>query len=107
MLAFYPPRVVNRLLRGKLERYTEHTITEPSILKKQLEKAGQEGVAFDYGEININVHAIGSPVFNPEKEPIAAVIAVSPAFRRTDDYESKIIPLLKETTEKISHDLFS
>jgi len=54
----------------------------------------------------LDVSAIGSPVFNHEKKPIAAVVVAAPSFRMNKQFEAKVIPLVKETAENISSRLF-
>ena len=106
ILAFSPPGIVDRFLNGKLTRLTPHSITNVNILKRQLEEARKEGIAFDYGELNVDVAALGAPVFDHEKRPIAAVVVAAPAFRMNKAFESKVIPILKDTAAHISSRLF-
>ncbi|MBW1804178.1 MAG: IclR family transcriptional regulator [Deltaproteobacteria bacterium] len=106
MLAFFPPERVDRIIKGKLTRYTPKTITRAITLKKQLQEIRSSGVAFDYQELDMDVHAIGAPVFSHEKNPVAGVVVAAPAFRMNVEFESKVIPLLKETAKNISARLF-
>jgi DNA-binding IclR family transcriptional regulator len=47
-------------------------ITDPEVLKKNLIEYHREGIAFDFGEMDIDVHTVAVPIFNYEKKPVAA-----------------------------------
>jgi len=106
ILAFSPPEVVERLINRKLTRFTPNTITDPDILKAKLKEIRRQGIAFDRGEDNIDVHAVGTPVFNYKGEPIAALCICVPANRMGSLDKSSTILKLKETAAKISDRLF-
>lgn len=106
ILAYSPPETVEKLIMGKLSRFTQNTITRPNVYKNQLEEIRKQGVAFDNGEYDLDVYAIGVPVFNHEKKPIAAIVVAAPRFRMNKQFEVKVIPLIKEAAGKISSRLF-
>ncbi|MBU2499672.1 MAG: IclR family transcriptional regulator, partial [Proteobacteria bacterium] len=51
ILAFSPPDKVNRLLDVKLQRFTRHTVTNKTLLRRQLREIKEKGVAVDREEI--------------------------------------------------------
>ena len=106
ILAFSSPEVVERLINRKLPRLTANTITDPDILRTHLMEIRRQGVAFDRGEDNIDVHAVGAPIFNHNGEPIAALCICVPASRMDSYVKSNIISKLKETAAKISDRFF-
>lgn len=106
ILAFSSNQIVDRILNKELARYTEKTITDPIILKRNLKKIRQEGIAYSYGEYNIDIDAIGAPIFNHEKKPIAAVVITIPTYRNKNYKRSKLAYLIKDTARKISDELF-
>ncbi|MBW1802622.1 MAG: IclR family transcriptional regulator, partial [Deltaproteobacteria bacterium] len=106
ILAFSPSELVDRVIQGKLRRYTSNTITDPEVFKKQLEDIRRRGVAYDRGEYNIDVISIGAPVFNHVREPVAAISVCAPAYRMEKHFESDIVLHLKEAAAEISAGLF-
>ena len=105
ILAFSSEEFVRSCLEGKLTRYTPNTITSRKVLRDQLEAIRHRGVAFDLGERYVDVYAMGAPVFNHEKKPVAAVVIAGPDFRMRAQMESPTVDLLKETAARISAQL--
>jgi DNA-binding IclR family transcriptional regulator len=105
ILAFCPPEIVDNILKPKLHRYTPKTVTDPEVLKRSFKEIRRKGVALAFGEYNIDVNAIGAPVFNYEKKPVAAVVITMPVYRTKHHNRSKLVSLLKETAAQISDQL--
>jgi IclR family KDG regulon transcriptional repressor len=105
ILAFSPPETADSIINKELLRYTPKTITDPEVLRKNLEKIRRKGVAFAFGEYNIDINAMGAPVFNHEKKPVAAVLITMPVYRTNYHKQSKLVSVLKETAAKISDQL--
>jgi DNA-binding IclR family transcriptional regulator len=106
ILAFSAPEIVKGLLDGKLQGFTKHTITNPMKLSRQLEDIRESGVAFDREEIDEGTSALGSPIFNHEQIPVAAVVVAGPSQRVTWKEDSKMVSALKETAAMISARLY-
>lgn len=105
VLAFLPPEQVESLIPKKLIPFTSNTITNRQILLKQLEEIRENGIAFDRGERDMDVHVIAAPVFNHDNRPIAAVVVSVPVSRKEFLVQPKIISKLKKTTVAISAQL--
>ena len=105
ILAFSPPDMVDRILKAKLHRNTPKTITDPEVLKKSFKEIRRKGFALAFGEYNIDVNAMGAPVFNHEKKPVAAVVITMPVYRTKHHEQSKLVSQLKGTADRISHQL--
>ncbi len=106
ILAHLPPEIVESLLDGDLQRYTPNTITDPAVLQRQLPKIREEGVAFDRGELDADVHAMAAPVFDYSGKPVAAAVVAIPAYRMESHTRGRTVTLLKETAAKISARLY-
>jgi DNA-binding IclR family transcriptional regulator len=106
VMAFSTPEVVDTMLKGKLVRLTSKTITDKKVLKKKLAEFRHQGVAFDIRETDQDYIHIAAPIFNYDRQPIAAVVIGESANRVTGRFKTKAIPALKETAAKISSDLF-
>lgn len=105
IMAFYPPDIVDNILKPNLHRYTLKTLTDPEVLKKTFKEIRKKGVALAFGEYNIDVNAMGAPIFNYEKKPVAAVVITMPVYRTKNHKQAKLVSLLKETAARISHQL--
>ena len=87
-------------------RLTENTITDPVILRKQLKEIRKMGFAFDNEEVNVGINAVGVPVFNHEKTPVAAVVVAGLSQGITWEKGSPIVSLVKDTAARISEQLY-
>ena len=102
ILAFLAPRVVESVLQGPFESYTEHTIVEPNILRDQIRKAGDEGFAISSGERHSDSNVVAVPIFDYEKRPVAAISLFTTTERLPKLLEADIVSELKETAGLIS-----
>ena len=68
-----------RVLSGKLEAYTEATITKPKDLMSELERVRTQGYAIDDEEISRGLTCIGAPIFGLNGEVIAAMSLTAPS----------------------------
>ena len=73
LLAFSPEEVVERIANNGLERRTPHTITEPSVLGRELAELRRSGIATEREECAIDRTCIASPVIDHSGAPIAAI----------------------------------
>lgn len=73
LLAFADQDLINRVLSSPLERRTPHTITAPGILKRQLDRALKERVAYEYQESGRDLACIAAPILDREDRPQAAI----------------------------------
>jgi DNA-binding IclR family transcriptional regulator len=104
IMAFSPPELVDSLLKGKLQRLTSRTITDPKILKKKLGEYKKEGIAFDIGESDVNYMYAAAPIFDYGKNPLAAIVIGEPINKKNSIFSSTEIQILKETAGKISYE---
>lgn len=105
IMAFLPMEVVNNLIAGELPKRTPKTITDPDLLKKKLVQYKKEGVAYDTGESDIDKQFAAAPIFDYEKNPVAAIVIGAPFHEGKAGFDPKEIKLLKETAAKISYAL--
>lgn len=106
ILAFTDPDVVDNMITGDLHKYTENTITNTKVFKEQLKEIKQQGIAYDHGEANQDVHGVSTPVFDDARRPIAAISICVPASRINKILNAQLIFELKQTSARISEHLF-
>jgi len=96
----------NMLSRNDLVARTEHTITDPTTLKKELKIIFCQGFAVDNEEHQIGVKCIAVPLINNRPQVVAAISVSGPAGRFKASYMTEsILPELKKTADTISRAL--
>ncbi len=65
----------------ELERYTVNTITEPHRLREHLKLVREQGYAVDNEELSIGLTCVAMPIYNYQREIIAALSISGPTFR--------------------------
>lgn len=91
ILANVPEEERERILSKPLERYTANTITDPEVLREEMDRIRRDGYVCSYGETNEGSIAIGVPVFNTAGRLIYGLSIAGPRERM----ESKGIEFLK------------
>ncbi|MDR3305717.1 MAG: IclR family transcriptional regulator [Clostridiales Family XIII bacterium] len=81
LAAYWPKEDRERMLRESHAALTPHTITDPALLRAELAKAAETGVAFDREEQDLGVCAVSAPVFGADHKMKAVVTVVAPAER--------------------------
>lgn len=81
-------------LKRPFVKYTKNTITQYSVLKKELIKIKQEGVALDNGEMDIDVRCVSAPIFGADGSVIASVSVSGSQSRLPADRIEELKPLV-------------
>ena len=105
LLAYSPTPEIEHYLESDLEKYTDSTIVDPSLLRKELQEVVEKGYAEDRGERFPNIRAIACPIFDFKKEVVAAI---SVPYLVTPDEEAekqRVLTSLLESAKKISEAL--
>jgi DNA-binding IclR family transcriptional regulator len=85
LLAYLPPHEQRRTLRGRLEYFTDHTVTDPDILRGQIADLHERGYIAAVEEMEVGLNAVAAPVRGVAGEVIAAISASGPSYRMTED----------------------
>ncbi|MDR2484161.1 MAG: IclR family transcriptional regulator [Treponema sp.] len=86
-------------------RYTEHTITNPDMLKAEIDKIRRQGYALDDEECEAGVRCIAVPVRDYTKRVVAGISLSAPVTRLDPCKIEEIVRYLKETGLKASQEL--
>lgn len=73
ILAHSPPSVVDPLIAAGLHRVSTRTITAPGLLRRQLAKVREDGLAYDREESGVGVVCVASPLRGPGGVAPAAI----------------------------------
>ncbi|WP_051722176.1 MULTISPECIES: IclR family transcriptional regulator [Actinomycetes] len=81
LLASSADGFIGELLSGPLPRRTPHTIVAPGMLRRQLDKVADDGVAFEFEESTIGIACLGAPILDRDEAPLAAISVTGPTTR--------------------------
>lgn len=92
-----------RLLSGKLERFTGKTISDPDTLRDHLRQVVDEGYGYTAEELEEGLNALAAPVYGADGAVVGAVGTSGPAFRLTEASIPEVGVLVREAADEISH----
>ena len=78
MTAFGPAENQQLMLRRKLPKYTDSTVTDPDHLRRMLNQIRREGFAASAGAIISESTGISVPIFDGSEQAIAALTVIVP-----------------------------
>lgn len=81
ILAFSAPELTSEVIAAGLPRLTPHSIQLPGLLIAQLERARDEGVAFETEESAVGLTCVAAPVLVADDRPLAAISVTGPVHR--------------------------
>lgn len=105
MLASLPKARLDRVLRGKLRRYTSTTITRKSELLAHLDTVRRLGYAVNRGEYRPDVSGLAAPLFDHTGLAVAALGISVPSNRMTAELIRDLAPRLVACAQRISSSL--
>jgi DNA-binding IclR family transcriptional regulator len=105
LLAFLSEADRKVLLRVPLSQPARRTITTLTALRDELARVRTQGYATAVGELEDGYSALGAPVRDHQGEVVAAVSLGGPSVRLPQDRLKALLPMLLETTRRISQNL--
>lgn len=102
LLAYMSDADRRAVLRRRLPRYTESTITEAAALRTELARVVDEGNARSFEELEVGLHAVAVPVWGAGDVVVAALSAAGPAYRLPRRRARAIVPDLRTAAEELS-----
>lgn len=100
LLAAAPPEVVDEVLASDLRRFTEHTITDPTVLRRLLAEVRRTGRSELREAITLGAFAVGVPVRGPLDRTIAALSLTLRAGGPSAVHQ--VLPALHATSRALS-----
>ncbi len=85
-----------------MEALTEHTLTTPEAVSRELELTRDRGYAVDNEEVELGLRCVAVPVFDYRKKPVAAISISSAAAYLTEERIQEVMVKLRETAGNIS-----
>jgi DNA-binding IclR family transcriptional regulator len=93
------------IARNPMEKYTDKTITNMDVLKRELDKIRHDGYSFEDEEVEYGVFSIACPIYN-QVNRVLGTISIS-ASLSIDHSLPELIQCLKNAANQISQDLKS
>jgi DNA-binding IclR family transcriptional regulator len=85
LLAHQTENEIKSILSGKIEKFTQHTLTDPEELRRHLDEIKSTGLAYNFGEWRETVHGVAVPIINQTGQVIAALGFSGPKSRLQDN----------------------
>ena len=105
LIAFGPEEAWDGLLARPIERRTQHTVTDPEMLRERWRVVRREGVAYDMGEWNADAPAVAAPVFDRNGHLRGAITVVPPVERGSVTEMDSYAAAVKKTAADVSKTL--
>jgi len=106
ILAFKPFSEIERYIAAvEFIQITPNTVTNPDILREELKKVREKGVAYSFQGFEVGVTAVGAPVFDLYGHPVASLAVSAPSFRIDAEKLSLIEKAVLEVSSAFSRQL--
>ena len=105
LLAHLPQDELDRVLRGRLERFTPLTITDPDELRQELVRVREQKYATVREELEEGLNVVAVPVHDHTGQVVASISVAGPAYRVTPELFPELAARLLDTAYKISKQL--
>jgi len=102
LLALMPEPARLDLLSTELEAFTDHTLTDPVVLARELDEAARRGFAITAAEYELGLNALAVPIRGFGGAVIAALSVSGPAYRLDDSALHALVEPTIAAGERIS-----
>jgi IclR family pca regulon transcriptional regulator len=106
LLAALPEEELERYLRtATLKRFLPGTVTDPDVLRAQLQQVRRDGFAIVDQELEAGLLAVAVPVHDRNGQVVAAINLSTHVARHTVESMRELVPPLERTARAIEGDL--
>lgn len=105
MLAWAGPDDIDDYIRRMPEQFTDATIVQPELLRRELEQIRELGYAFNRGEWRSEIRGIAAPILESSGAPRFAISLSIPSHRFPEDKVPEFAQLVMDAARLISHSL--
>lgn len=96
ILAFSSQKFIDDYLSQPLVSLTEHTITDPEVLKQELKTIKERGYSTDDMEAEFGIRCVGAPIMSSDREVIGAISISGVSSHFTEDRIEFFASVLKK-----------
>jgi IclR family KDG regulon transcriptional repressor len=106
ILAFLQDEEIEEIVKAKgLPRLTKNTITDPNLLKKELQAIKSQGYAIDNEENEPGIRCVAAPILDSSQHVIASISISGPSVRITNEKIPELADMVIQTSREISKSL--
>ncbi len=105
MLAFKDSATIDRALAGELRPRTPRTMTDPTQVRRRLQRVVAQGYAIEDEESEIGMRCVAAPVRGADGEVVAAVGVAGPSQRLSRTAIAAYAPRVISTADAIAQRL--
>ena len=105
ILAFGPDDLVEDVVAAGLSAVTPRTVTDPAVLVEELRRVRERGYAIDDRENEPEVRCVAAPVFDHNRDPVAAISVSSLVSRLPVVQVRRLGPQVAVVAARISGEL--
>jgi DNA-binding IclR family transcriptional regulator len=91
LLAAQPSKAIAAYLSRPLERVTEHTVSQPALIRRRLSNIRRRGVVWTRGEFDDGISSVAAPVVDALGATVAAIHCHGPSYRFPGRVDTDII----------------
>lgn len=102
VLLAHDPGEVRAVIRGGLDPYTSHTITDPATLVEHLDAVRRRGWAAAVEEWELDMNAVAVPVRDLSGRVVAALAVTAPSFRMPEERFTELAEVLGRHAQRLS-----
>jgi DNA-binding IclR family transcriptional regulator len=101
-VAYMPEEERERMINKHHVALTPHTVTDPALIRAELNIVAQTGLSFDIEEQDLGVCAVSAPVFGSDGEVKAVIALVAPPERFGPEDRKRNAEAVKATATELS-----
>lgn len=101
-----PEYKLKRLIDNGLPKYTENTIVDPQLLRKELNKIRYSRISCDNMEHSENIRAVAIPILDKNNRIVAAISCPCFSDKLDEERGNEIAKEMKKYAEKIREKLY-
>lgn len=105
ILAYSDDAIIERVLAQPMKKFTDATILDPDIMRKELKVIRECGYSMDNMEHEYGVKCVGVPVFNRANELVGALSTTGPSLRFGEEQIAYYVQALKEAAQAIRNSI--
>jgi IclR family transcriptional regulator, KDG regulon repressor len=106
LLAYMDDQEIENIIdRGRIDKWTDYTITDPAKIRDDIKKIREAGYAISKEDVTVGAAAVGAPIRNASGKVIAAVSIAGASIRYQDEMLQSLIDVTRSAGMEISRRL--
>ncbi|WP_342362760.1 IclR family transcriptional regulator [Terrarubrum flagellatum] len=102
MLANAPKEIIDAVLEGPLERFTDATVTDPDAVRRKLDEIRASGVNESHGDLDPEAFSFAAAIQDASGEVVASVTIAGLHATLTEEKAQTYRRLVRDTAQRIS-----